>query len=317
MTKKILISHPLSSSFLQELESPFEVTCLTTGTNKYEEVISQIADYHGLLAVGHAVDQRLIDEARNLEIVCNYGVGYDNINAEYAKQKGVAVANTPNSTSFPTANLTMGLLLALLRNIVNGDRWIRAESLPDWDDRKILGHSPEGKILGIIGMGRIGRAVAMRARCFGMKICYYNRNRLPVEMEKAHQATYVPLETLLQQSDVVSIHTPLNKTTRHLLGKEQLALMKSSAYLINTARGGVIEEKALIEALQQQQIAGAGLDVFWDEPNVPQALLTLDNVILTPHNGTGTVEARRNMMKEAFSNIVAFLKGEEIAARVA
>ncbi|MDX2305976.1 MAG: NAD(P)-dependent oxidoreductase [Microscillaceae bacterium] len=314
--KKILIGHPVPQALLNTLNQELEVHCIASVDQKYEQIIQVIDQYDALLAAAHKVDKAMMDKATHLQMISNHGVGYDNIDIEYARQKGIAVTNLPNSTSAPTATLAMSLILSLMRRVVYCDRKLRQSEIQNWIDPNLYGHAPENKTLGIIGMGRIGKALAKRALAFDMKICYHNRNPLSADEAAAYQASYVSLDQLLAEADVISIHTPLTPETQYLISTPEFAKMKPNAFLINTSRGGVIDQEALIQALQNKQIAGAGLDVFENEPEIPEALLALDNVVLSPHIGTATVEDRRAMMEEAFGNILKFFKGEPLHSRV-
>lgn len=316
MLSKILIGAPVSPEKLKELSQHHEVHCISSMENQYEEVLASIANYDALLCMGHKADKVLMDKGTRLKVISNYGVGYDNVDVAYAKEKGIAVTNLPLSTSAPTANMALGLMLSLMLKIALHDRKLRKGDFTDWKNRQHLGNSPGKKTLGIIGMGRIGKELAKRALAMDMKVCYYKRSRWDAETEKTYQAEYLSLEELLQKSDIISLHTPLNASTHHLIGKKELAMMKKSAILINTARGNVVDNDALIEALENRQIAGAGLDVFPNEPEVPAAYFDMPQVVLTPHAGTATVEARQDMFDEAFSNAVDFLAGKELEARV-
>jgi len=317
MTKKILIGYPINQERLQALQSPYEVHALSSAENRYETILSRIKEYDGLFAITHPVDKQLMDRAKRLKVVANYGVGYDNIDVQYAKQKGIAVTNTPQSTTIATANFAMGLMLSLLRNIVTTDRWLRqGDVIPFWGHKSTMGEAIGGKTLGILGMGRIGKAVAKRAHAFDMPIIYHNRNRLPLAEEQAFHAHYVSFDELLSQSDILSIHTPLTPSTKGLIGAKELSKMKKGAYIVNTGRGGILQSQALIEALNANHLAGAALDVFVNEPHIPEGFLTMDNVVLAPHNGTATQAARDAMFAEAFGNIVAFLSGQEMTSRV-
>jgi len=317
MSKKILIGYPINAERLAALQSPFEVHALPSPENRYETLLSMIEDYDGLFAITHPVDKQLMDRAKRLKVVANYGVGYDNIDVQYAKQKGIAVTNTPQSTTIATANFAMGLMLSLLRNIVTTDRWLRqGDVIPFWGHKSTMGEAIGGKTLGILGMGRIGKAVAKRAHAFDMTIIYHNRNRISIEQEQEHHATYASFDELLQQSDVLSIHTPLSDSTKGLIDKTAFSKMKKGAYLINTGRGGILQTGALITALKTNNLAGAALDVFENEPHIPKELLNMENVIVAPHNGTATQAARDAMFAEAFGNIVSFLSGKEMTSRV-
>lgn len=316
---KILLGHPMSAEAVKGLNesSGFQVDCLESMEDRVGQLKARIADYNGLVVMGTKADRELFELGKKLKVVANFGVGYDNIDTAAAKDHGVAVSNTPTTTSGPTATFAMGLIISTLRKIVLNDRRIRGGELPVWNTPSELGTSLDGKTLGIIGMGRIGKALAARALPFDMKILYYNRNRYPAEVEAQYQAKYASMDDLLKQSDIISVHTPLNANTKNLIGEKELGLMKASAFIINTARGGVIDHDALLKALKEEKIAGAGLDVFPEEPKLPEGILDFENVVVTPHNGTGTREARRNMFGEAFGNVVAFLKGEEMTSRVA
>ena len=316
MAPKILISYPLPPARIAALNSPYPVECVSGKKPIYEEVCERIGDFDALLCMGHPADKQLMDAGSRLKVISNYGVGYDNVDVAYAKEKGIMVSNLPRSTSAPTANMAIGLMLSLMLKISLHDRLLRAEQLPKWDLPTSYGSSPGGKLLGIVGMGRIGKEMAKRARALDMEICYYKRTRLSPDEEQKHGAIYLELDELLTQSDVISLHTPLTDSTFHLIGEREIGLMKRTAFLINTARGSVVDNDALIKALQENKIAGAGLDVFPHEPEVPKAYLSMDQVVLTPHAGTATRESRMDMFNEAFQNAVDLLDGKEIAARV-
>jgi lactate dehydrogenase-like 2-hydroxyacid dehydrogenase len=258
------------------------------------------------------IDQQLLDAAKNLKIVSNYAVGYDNIDVVHATRCGVVVANTPDPVTEPTADIAMGLMLSLMRRIVDCDNMLRAKELK-WGIMNNLGTSLSGKQLGIIGMGRIGKAVARRALASGMNIVYHNRNRMSAIDEKLYNAKYVSLDELIETSDVVSLNAPLTSETYHIIDANRLAQMKRDAFLINTARGPLVDEKALIEALKSGTIKGAGLDVFETGDNVCDELLALPNTVLVPHIGTQTVETRREMAEFAATNILNFFNGGKVA----
>jgi len=314
--QKILITWPLKTDRFKQYEEEFQIDMLESSENRRGQVIARISQYDGVLNMNLKADDELFQLAKNLKIMSNYGVGYDHIDTAAAKKHGIAVANTPDSTTNPTANHALGLMLSLMRRIAEHDRRLKSGNIKNWHSGKEFGVSPEGKRLGIIGMGRIGKAFAKRARALDMDIVYHNRNKLSDAEESQYSASYLPLHQLLKSSDVISIHTPLTDSTRQLLGSAELKMMKPTAFLINTARGGVVHELALIKCLTEKSIAGAALDVFENEPNINEAFLNLNNVIITPHSGTATREARNAMMDEAMGNIVAFLKGEEMTSRI-
>jgi glyoxylate reductase len=263
-----------------------------------------------LCLVTDRLDAQVLDAATELKVVSNVAVGYDNIDVAAATQRGILVTNTPGVVTESTADLTWSLLCSLARRIAEGDRYIRAGKWRDWTLLLMAGSDIHGKTLGICGMGRIGQAVARRAKGFNMRILYHNRQRLDTTLESELNATWVEKRTLLQQADFVSLHVPLSAATTHFIGVEELRMMRPAAYLINAARGPVVDEAALIQALQQGWIAGAALDVFEHEPHVPQALQALENVVLVPHIGSASVATRTRMAVMAAENLVAVLRDE-------
>jgi len=276
-----------------------------------EEFIRRIADVDGILQWGgDSIDGPAMDAAPRLKVIANVSAGYNNIDVEAATQRGIKVSNTPGVVTGSTAALAFTLMLAISRRLVEMTDIVKNGEWREFGPMEILGHDVHGKTLGIIGMGRIGAAVAQRARGFDMKVLYYNRHRRPDEAECG--AEYVEdIPTLLSRSDIVSIHVPLGKETRHLIGARELSCMKPTAILINTARGAVIDQKALYEALKQRQILAAALDVTDPEPMSPDdPMLKLDNVIVIPHIGTQTLATSTNMSIMGAQNLIAGLKGE-------
>ena len=303
---KILVTYNLPRTPFNNLPADWELTFPQNEEMPREEIIRLLPEYDVLLTIFHShspVDREIIDAGKRLRLISNYGVGYNNIDTAYAREKGIAVTNTPRSVCNPTAELAMALMLALARRVAECDRRIRTEKESLWGTMKNLGASLENKTLGIVGMGNIGKNVTRKAEAFGMRVIYYNRR---TEVSGYRR---VPLDTLLQEADFVSLHTPLTTETRHLIGARELSLMKPTAMLINTARGAVIDETALADALRQKRIAGAALDVFENEPHVTDVLYRLDNVVLTPHVGTGTIDTRIAMAEEALANIRNFFQG--------
>lgn len=244
-----------------------------------------------------------------LKVVSNVAVGYDNINVAELAERGVAVTNTPGVLVDATADLTLGLLLMLTRRLGEGERLLRAREPWSFHLSFMLGTGLQGKTLGIIGLGQIGQAVARRARAFGMRIAYTGRRRAGSEVEAALDARYLSHDELIAEADVVSVHCPLTEQTRHLIDAGALRAMKPSAVLVNTSRGPVVDERALAEALQERQIAGAALDVFEREPAVEPGLLELDNVVVVPHLGSATEETRTAMAVLAARNVADVLAG--------
>jgi len=257
------------------------------------------------------VDDAFLDAAGDqLCAVCNVAVGFDNIDVPAATKRGVLVTNTPAVLTEATADLAMTLILAVTRRIGEGERLIRSREPWSWHMFMLLGTGLQGKTLGVVGMGAIGQSLARRAKAFGMDIVYSDARQAPAEVEQELGARRVELDELLRTADVVSIHAPLMDETRHLINADTLGLMKESAYLVNSARGPIIDEAALVDALKAGKIAGAGLDVYENEPETHPGLVDLDNVVLLPHLGSATIETRTAMGVLAAENAVLALRGE-------
>lgn len=255
------------------------------------------------------ITDELLAAAPRLKIVANYAVGYNNIDVAAATRRGIVVTNTPDVLTDATADLAWALMLAVSRRIVEGDQWVRAGTWPGWAPTQMLGTDVTGKTLGIIGMGRIGRAVAQRAQGFRMSVLYAARHPCQPSADTTGW-THRPLNEVLAHSDFVSLHVPLTDATRHLIGRNNLARMKPTAILINTARGPVVDEAALLTALQDGTIAGSGLDVYEREPAVQKGLERLTNVVLLPHLGSATQNTRIKMGLICLENIAAVLEGQ-------
>jgi D-3-phosphoglycerate dehydrogenase len=315
---RVLVSTRLLPEGFSELKSRFEVVFPENAMFSKEEVMKLLPGFDAFISTFQfKVDKDIIDAAAgNIRIIANYGVGYNNIDVEYASQRGIVVTNTPDPVVEPTAEHAFALMLAAARRIPECDRKLRIPNGLKWGVLENLGQTLYGKTLGIVGMGRIGQAVARRALASGMKIVYYNRHRLSPELEIRYQAEWMEINELLKISDVVSLHTPLTGDTHHLISRESLNLMKPDAILVNTARGPVVDEAALAEALEHKQIFAAALDVYEFEPQINEKLFTLDNVILAPHNGTATIEARNEMSRFAAQNIIRFFDGRTDISRV-
>ncbi|NLB41517.1 MAG: hypothetical protein GX815_04525 [Clostridiales bacterium] len=307
--EKILVTFPLPTEGLQDLEEQFDVIRYNKGSMPKSTLLNSIQDCSGIIAAAINIDEEAMDAAPRLRIISVYGAGYDNIDIKAATERGILVTNIPDVVTDSTAELTMGLMLDVMRRISETDRMLRRGDSSSWGMLNNLGRALYGKELGIVGMGRIGRAVAKRASAFGMQISYYNRKRLDPVIEMELGVAYKRLDDLLKAADVVSIHTPLTKETKHLIGERELSIMKPSAYLINTARGAVIDEKVLVNKLTEGKLAGAGLDVYEDEPHTSPGLLKMDNVVLTPHIGTNTIETCHHMTRESAQNIIDFFSG--------
>lgn len=276
-----------------------------------EEMMHKVEDVDAIITqLRDSIDREFIDRGKNLKIIANYAVGYNNIDVAYATQKSIYVTHTPGVLTEATADLTWALILSVVRRVVESDKFVREGKFIGWKPELLLGYDLYGKTIGIVGMGRIGQAVARRALGFGMKVIYHNRHKLPEEIEKKYNATYSDLDTLFKVSDIVSLHTPLTGDTYHLVDKSRLELMKPTAFLINTSRGQVIDEEALLEVLKNERIKGAGLDVYENEPIITPGLLDLKNVVLTPHTGSATRETRENMGIMVAENVIKALNNE-------
>jgi lactate dehydrogenase-like 2-hydroxyacid dehydrogenase len=305
----ILLTGKIPSSVLAKLESVGEVDQFRkdgVDVMPHDELVARIAGKLAVVSmITDAVDRAVIDAGAELTIIANAAVGYNNIDVAAARARGVIVTNTPGVLTDATADLTWALILGITRRIGEGERLVRRGNWKGWTFDFMLGAEVRGKQLGIVGYGGIGRAVAARGRAFGMRIAHTSRTP-----KNDPDAEAMPLDRLLATSDVVSLHCPLTPETRHVIDQAALARMKRSAYLINTSRGPVVDEKALAWALRMRLIAGAALDVFENEPKVEPDLLTLENVLLVPHLGSGTVETRTAMADLAVRNVAAVLSGQ-------
>lgn len=256
------------------------------------------------------VTAEMIDSSPNLRLITNFGVGYNNIDLEACRRRGIRVTNTPQPVIEPTAELAFALMISVARRVSEFDRALREGTCQPMAVMNNLSHSLYGKTLGIIGLGRIGQSLARRAVASGMTIVYHNRHRLDEQTEKRYNARYVDFKTLLQDSDFVSLNLPYTPEVHHLIGRQELRMMRRTAYLINTARGAHVDEQALVSALKDGTIAGAAMDVYEHEPQIHPELLKLSNVVLSPHTGTGTWEGRIAMCENVADNILAFEKNE-------
>lgn len=308
---RVLVAGEIPEKGLSFLKEHFEVD-LFEGEQLItkEELIDRIKDKDALVSLlSTNVDKAVIDAAPNLQIIANYGAGFNNIEYKYAREKGIDVTNTPKASTNATADLTMALLLASARRVVEGDTLCRTTGFNGWAPLFFRGREVSGKTLGIIGLGEIGQVVARRAKGFDMNILYTGPNRHE-EREKGLEATYVSLEELLKQADFITINAAYNPSMEHMIDKEQLEIMKPTAYLINVSRGPVVHEAALADALENKVIEGAALDVFEFEPEINDKLKTLDNVVITPHIGNATFEARDMMADIVTQNVYKKLNGD-------
>lgn len=312
MAPKVIVTRPLPEPGIALLtDAGFDVWVnpddrpIDRGT-----LLSMVGDADALLCMlTDRVDAELLDAAPGLKVIVNFAVGYDNIAVAEARGRGIEVATTPGVLTDASADLAWALLMAASRRIGEGERLMRSGEWTGWSPTQLLGRPLRGQVLGIVGMGAIGQAVARRASGFEMEIVYHNRNRVAPEIEGALGARYVSIDELLTISDFVSLHTPLNEESRHLFGAPAFDMMKPTAVLVNTGRGPVIDEAALVIALRDRQIFAAGLDVYEFEPAVVDGLVELDNVVLAPHLGSASTVARADMVRLCSNNIIEVLAG--------
>ncbi len=274
------------------------------------ELKKAIKNCDGLISMlSDKIDKEAVDSMKNCKVIANYAVGFNNIDIDYAKSKGIVVTNTPDVLTDSTADLTIALVLACARKISESEKLVRDKKFVGWKPKLFLGMELRNKYFGILGAGRIGTEVAKRAHAFGCKIIYYSNSKNDF-LESELKAKKMSLNSILNKSDIISLHLPLNKNSYNLLNEEKLKLLKSSAILINTARGEILDEPYLIKMLKQNKIASAGFDVYQNEPNLNTEFYKLKNVVLLPHIGSATVEARNNMSLLAAKNVIAVLSGK-------
>ena len=308
MSRKVLFTHPMIESGLADMQAlGYDVLCPKTKLSR-QEILDLCAPYEAIVCPNFKVDREVIDRMPALKIICSFGAGYDNVDVAYATEKGIVVANM-TAVHEVTAEFGIALIAATMRNIAQINHDLRTIPGLPWGPIANLGHSMRGKTLGIIGMGRIGRGVAKRALAFGMNIIYTNRKSVGEELEGfLNGARLVSLEDLLRTSDAVFINAPLTPETKYMIGEKELAMMKPDAYIFNQGRGKIIDEQALIRCLRKGHLAGAGLDVFENEPNIPQELLAMRNVVVTAHMGTSTIEDKAGMVAAAGQNIIDYFE---------
>lgn len=281
-----------------------------------KELIKRVKDCDALISLlSDKIDKEVIDSMKRCKIIANYAVGFNNVDVDYAKSKGIIVTNTPDVLTDSTADLTMALVLACARRIPEAEKFVRDKKFVGWKPKLFLGMELRNKYFGILGSGRIGTEAAKRAHAFGCKILYYSNSKNNF-LEDELNAKKLSLNSILEKSDILSIHLPLNTKTYHLLNEKNLFLLKKSAILINTARGEIVDEKILISMLKNKKIFAAGLDVYDGEPNIKKEFYKFDNVILLPHIGSATLEARNNMSLLAARNIIEVLSGRSAITEV-
>lgn len=311
MRPKILVIAAIPREGLADLEQKCDLIYPTENFMfSDDEIQNHAREADGVLSVfTRPLTAEMLGQASRLKIIANFGVGYNNIDVAKATEMGVVVCNTPNAVTEPTAEMAFGLLLSLTRNIALTDRGLRTDPNFKWGMMENLGTGIFGKTVGIVGMGRIGQAFARRAIASGMKVIYFNRTRLSLEIEERYNCQRVSFDALLERSDVISLHCPLTSETQHLLDEAAMLKMKQGAIILNTSRGPVVDEKALVKYLKNGKLGGAGLDVFEHEPIITPELLTLNNVVMTPHNATGTIDTRIEIAHEAAENLLRFFEG--------
>lgn len=317
--KKVLITMQVPGPVVDELKKDFEIDYNDSlDFLSKEDLIRRAKDASALLVpLSEKIDKQIIEACDNLKIIANFGAGFDNIDIKAAADKNIVVTNAPAKFSTQsTAEIAIGLIIDVMRGITRGEDSLRAGEFKGWKPTYGLGPSIAGKTLGIFGMGRIGQAVCKRAKAMEMDVIYHSRTRLDEEKEKELGATYVSFDDLVEKSDVISLNSSYSKDLHHLFDADVFGRMKDTAYLVNTSRGPIIDEEALVKALAEKTIAGAGLDVYEFEPAVTEGLLKLDNVVLSPHLGNATIEAREEMGMIAAENIVLVLGGGEAINRV-
>lgn len=311
MKQTVFISGKIPSLAYEMLSKEFDVTMhddLRLLTK--EEILSGVKNCDALLSLlSDSIDADVINSAPKLKIIANYGAGFNNIALAAASARKIPVTNTPAVSTDATAELTWGLILAIARRIVEGDKVTRSGNFTGWAPLYYLGTEVTGKTLGIIGMGNIGRAVAKRAKGFDMRIIYYDKFRQSPEVEQTLGIEYMSQDEVIKNADFLTLHTNYSPELHHMIGEKELAMMKPSAYLISAARGQMVDEAALLKALQSKAIRGAALDVYEFEPAITPGLEKLDNVILCPHLGNATIETRDAMAQIAAQNIIAVLNG--------
>lgn len=309
---KVIVTRELTDGVMRRMADLFDATLNREDRGLTRaELEAAVADTDVLVpTITDRIDADLLAKASpRLKMIANFGVGVDHIDLHAARERKILVTNTPGVLTEDTADMTMALILSVPRRLGEGEKLIRSGQWDGWKPSGMLGHRVNGKTLGIVGMGRIGRAVAKRAQGFGIRTIYHNRHRLPESVEAELGARFVELDVLFTQSDIVSINCPHTAETHHLVDAHRLSQMRSDAYLVNTSRGEVLDENALIEALESGRIAGAGLDVYVNEPHVDPRFLDLANTVLLPHMGSATYEGRAAMGEKVIANIRAWVDG--------
>lgn len=316
--KKIFITREIPSIAVKLLEEKkYKVEVYKEGRPIPHKLLKEkVKDADGVISLlTDKFDKEIINAMGQCKVIANYAVGYNNIDIDAASEKGIIVTNTPGVLTDSTADLTLALALSCARRLNEGEALVRNNKFKGWEPKMLLGIELKNKMFGIVGAGRIGEAAAVRASAFGCKIVYFSRTK-NVSLEKKCNAKKVSLDKLLKESDFVSVHLPLTDKTKNIINKEKLSLLRKTAIVINTARGEVIDEKALISLLKKKKVFAAGFDVYENEPNINPELLKLDNVVLLPHIGSATEDTRNKMAELAAKNVISVLEGKQALTRV-
>ncbi|MBJ6121881.1 2-hydroxyacid dehydrogenase [Sphingomonas mollis] len=309
---RVVVTRELPDQVMDRIAALFDARLYRGDTRLSRDALhAAVAECDVLVpTVTDAIDADLIAAAPSLKLIANFGAGVNHIDLRAARARGIIVTNTPGVLTDDTADMTMALILSVPRRLAEGEKLVRSGEWHGWSPGGMLGHRIGGKALGIVGMGRIGQAVAARARAFGLSIHYHNRHRLPAVLEQELAATWhADLDDLLRTADIVTVHTPLNDDSRMLIDRRRIALMRPHVYLINASRGGIVDEEALVDALEDKRLAGAGLDVWEHEPRIDPRLLALPHVVMTPHMGSATFEGRVASGEKVIQNIRMWADG--------
>ena len=310
MRPRVFIARPIQQSVIEQIAQSCEVEIYSQDAPMtLPQFVEAIGAMDGVVSVGGNITEPVLQSAPKLRVVANIGAGYDTIDLEACTKRSIAVTNTPDVLTESTADFAFSLLLAVSRRLFEADGYVRDGGWKTGQFHLLWGTELNGKTLGLYGFGRTGQAMARRGRGFGMKVLYHSRHRVTPGVEAETRSQFVPFVKLLRESDFLSLHTPLNSDSRFAIGPDQFALMKTGAFLINTARGKIVQEEALVKALKAGKLAGAGLDVFENEPQICPGLLQMKNVILAPHIASATTEARLRMASLAADNLLAFFAG--------
>ncbi len=311
MKEKIFVTHVLPGKGLEELKGKYEVEVWPERDIGREDLLKKVKGVVGIVSLlTEKIDKEVMDAAGDgLKVIANYAVGFDNVDVEEASKRNIVVTNTPGVLTESVAEHVIALMMAVSKRLVEGDNFVREGKFKGWEPDLLIGTGVMNKTMGVVGLGRIGRWVARLALGLGMEVVYYSRTRNE-EFELANEVEYRSFRELLKESDVISLNVSLCEETKNMLGSKELGLMKKTAILINTCRGEVVDEKALIEKLEKREIGGAGIDVYIDELNIPKKLKDLSNVVLTPHTGSATIEARLQMTDLLVKGIKSVLAGK-------